>query len=465
MNVIRRKAKFCYMYRTSCSTVVKVIALTSCFLLFYSFIAGISLFSSNNDSYEAYLNVDGPYQNDEKVPNNKVESVQSVLKRHERYDVHDGNVPVAKNLKDIGNDLDVDEDEEDDSGDDKQKNNKVEVIPSTYPNATLRRQNMAKCNPIHGKIAVFVAYRKEEYDQKYKIAQETIRCYIKSTDYQLHLVDMFNDPEVNYYCNHTEVFFRKHCAAAVYLKKSDWMLVLDADTAVVNPNHCIEEYIDDRVDLLFYERYFNWEIMSGNYLVRNTDFGRDFLMKWANFEYTKPNSWNGADNGVLQIHIMHTVLPNSVNEKNTCYKLWTNATSYDTYLAYVTCVKVNLGAQRLYPGKLRILRRGHGFARDGFLAYDSYCEHDFMFHGYKQNEIGEKKWESPFETPVDLSKCNNSFDGWNWRKKKQLSCPKIQKIIASFERHTAKNYPKEGQVFPHLALPDVGECWPNCEHD
>uniref|UniRef100_A0A7E4URF6 Nucleotid_trans domain-containing protein n=1 Tax=Panagrellus redivivus TaxID=6233 RepID=A0A7E4URF6_PANRE len=297
----------------------------------------------------------------------------------------------------------------------------------------------------------------------YRVAQQSLECYLKGTNYTFKLVDLDTDERVAKNCKHDQLFFKKHCAASVYLEDADWMLVLDADTGIVNPNHCIEEWIDDRVDLVFYERYFNWEIASGNYLVRNTPFARDFLRRWADWQYTQPSNWNGADNGVLQMHLLTTVNPGATAEIKACDAIWHKGKDYDTYMAFVTCVKVMLGAQRLWPGKVRVYRRAHGWVRDGYLTSDGWSEHDFMLHGWKAQEIGQSGWSSPFTKLFNVSECGSNFVGWNWRSEKRVPVENIRNMLAAFEKSAANTFPKMAQVLPYFAQPDVGECYPHCD--
>ncbi|CAJ0589954.1 unnamed protein product [Cylicocyclus nassatus] len=337
------------------------------------------------------------------------------------------------------------------------------IAPRTpYP----PRKDMGPCPTLFGKVSIFIAYVESSMETHYRVAQQSLQCYLKTVNYTVIMVDLDKDPRVKKNCaKNKQLFFKKHCAAAEYLADTDWMLVLDADTGVVNPNHCIEEWIDDRVDLLFYERFFNWEIASGNYLVRNSEFGKKFLKAWGDWEFTQPSNWNGADNGVLQIQILTTVMPDAKQEAENCDTVWHNATNYDTYLAYVSCVKQALGAARMWPGKLRIYRRAHGWVRDGFITTDKWCDADFMLHGWKVQTVGKDGWESPFKQNLDPTKCGVGTNGWDWIPTKHVNVSIIRTELANFEKYSGKTYPNPAKNLMYLTMPDVGKCYPDCDKD
>uniref|UniRef100_A0A914HPL4 Uncharacterized protein n=1 Tax=Globodera rostochiensis TaxID=31243 RepID=A0A914HPL4_GLORO len=142
-------------------------------------------------------------------------------------------------------------------------------------------------------------------------AQGSLECYLRSTNYMFKRIDLDEDNRANKYCaQYKQLFFRKHCIASAYLPDTDWMLVLDADSGVVNPNHCIEE-------------------------VKNTLFARKFLLDWANMEFSQPE-FSSSDNGALQ----------------ACTKYWQRSEDYDSLMAYTTCVRSAL-ALKLWKADIK----------------------------------------------------------------------------------------------------------------
>lgn len=86
--------------------------------------------------------------------------------------------------------------------------------------------------------------------------------------------------------------FRRHCALATLLQDNphvDYALFIDADMAVINPNHLLEEYIArhtaGNLDLIFSDRIFTNEIMAGSYFAKLVLF-RQFLL--GSFECMQP---------------------------------------------------------------------------------------------------------------------------------------------------------------------------------
>ncbi len=125
------------------------------------------------------------------------------------------------------------------------------------------------CNKNITKIGIFIAVTDTKM---YKTALNSIQCYMTARGYsQLYLINLLTDSKVQKQCKNYEKFgFLRHCAVAAYLEETDWLFVLDADTAVINFEHCLEDFLQPGVDIIHYERFHNGEIAAGNYIARNS---------------------------------------------------------------------------------------------------------------------------------------------------------------------------------------------------
>lgn len=72
-----------------------------------------------------------------------------------------------------------------------------------------------RCPPLYGRVDVFVAVVTESYKNFYQVAQSTLNCYLKTTNYRLRLVDLNTDRRVAAQCSHDQVnrsFLNKNIA-------------------------------------------------------------------------------------------------------------------------------------------------------------------------------------------------------------------------------------------------------------
>ncbi|VDO33428.1 unnamed protein product [Haemonchus placei] len=164
-----------------------------------------------------------------------------------------------------------------------------------------------------------------------------------------------------------------------------------------------------------------------------------------------------------ELHVLDTLIPDAIQERKNCHDVWLHATSYDTYMAVVSCVRQALGATRLWPGKLRLYRKAHGWVRDGYLANSKWHDGDFMFHLWKGNNLTDDNWRSPFTEMPDLKSCGNGRNGWHWDETKHVNVEEIKTDLANFEKYLGETYPSYGKQVFFLEMPVIGQCYPDCE--
>lgn len=295
------------------------------------------------------------------------------------------------------------------------------------------------------RIAIVMVVTKETRPETYDIAIQTVRCYCKMHNYEFVLAV---DSDFN--CSHKDKFFRRHCAAAKILPLFDAILFLDADIGIVNPDRKIENFMKGGIDITFYDRFYNWEVMAGSYIAKNTQYSVDLLNEFADFEFKLPKSFHGTDNGALHIFLAEKLFPHAKTETNICKKVYNKSDSFDDLFTYEACVRAIFGAGTDF-GKVRILRKGSGWARDGWLTSMLWHpEIDFMFHGWKTNQLretpedvirpnqmGRSHWYNPLSGPIDLKKCSPQNKTWSYDPRLRGNKDEILKSLQRFEEEVA----------------------------
>lgn len=291
------------------------------------------------------------------------------------------------------------------------------------------------------RIAIVMVVTKDTNPEYYDIAIQTTRCYCKIHEYEFVLA-----VDTDFNCTHKDKFFRRHCAAAKILPHYDTILFLDADIGIVNPNRKIEEFMDDEKDVTFYDRFYNWEIMAGSYIARNTQYAIDLLNEFADYEFKLPKSFHGTDNGALHIFLAEKLFPNAQIQTNICKSVYNKSDGFDDLFTYEACVRAIFGAGTDF-GKVRIMKKGTGWARDGWLT--SMLWHpdvDFMFHGWKTNQLretpdvgikpeqmGRSHWYNPLIGSIDLEKCSPQNRTWSYDPRLRGNKEDIQNSLRKFE--------------------------------
>ncbi|CAJ0594002.1 unnamed protein product [Cylicocyclus nassatus] len=273
-------------------------------------------------------------------------------------------------------------------------------------------------------IAIVVVVQNSANKEQYEQAQDTVECYAAYHKYNYHYVNVEDNSSLSLSCPQKDFMFQRHCVVAQLLSswQEEWLLFLDADMAVVNPNHLIEEYIPAISDIhvIFYNRIFNHEVMAGSYLLRNSDISHKFLMLWSNYEFALPNSFHGSDNGAIHSVIASFELPEMKGPREKCEQIWAISKDYNSLSIYEVCMQLILKSNKLKH--VLVLDKNSGaWARDGWLTNSAWCDNDFILHGWqkrRRDRMRFARWHSPLvERTWNKSLCQTPKSFHNWRYK------------------------------------------------
>ena len=257
-------------------------------------------------------------------------------------------------------------------------------LPSKYLNHTMSTRELTReiykkhcAKSRQSKSAAIFIFADNKSAEKYAPNINSFRCYVSlHTDYRLVVMSM-NDKRFLEGCSSNEIMFVRHCMLSNFMAKHPHIhlfLAIDADNAVIDISRRLETFAVRDKDITFQIRFHNGEI-SANYLVRNTEYSRDFLHKLGNMK------WNmNSDNGAL-----HQLILARTGDADSCLK-------QDTYLSFLKCFHKTVGDSDchhdFWKHHAAVLHSLQSFQYDGWLTKYQYSPKTFIHHAMKNPPIG-----------------------------------------------------------------------------
>ncbi|KHJ99504.1 hypothetical protein OESDEN_00485 [Oesophagostomum dentatum] len=255
----------------------------------------------------------------------------------------------------------------------------------------------------------------------------SVACYARAQGYEFRIVFSSN---YSSQCPHKDVYLRRHCVVAHVLPNYHTILYIDADMGVVNPKKRIEEYIDKDVEIMFFDRFYNWEVAAGSYIVKNTEWTQKFLRDFADFEYRLPKNFHGTDNGALHALLGEVLFGEERrSELAFCFHIYYNLNSYEDLFTFEACIRHMLGMHSKM-GKIKIFKKGTAWVRDNWMTNTKWSpKKDFMLHNWKITQLrkydesdlplsmhgpSKGEWFNPFRGQHQLELCTPGNTTWNY---------------------------------------------------
>uniref|UniRef100_A0A0N4ZLP2 Glycosyltransferase n=1 Tax=Parastrongyloides trichosuri TaxID=131310 RepID=A0A0N4ZLP2_PARTI len=294
------------------------------------------------------------------------------------------------------------------------------------------------------------------------ISLRTVKCYCLQNNVSLKVITRKKYLYLFNKCHQKDFMFQRHCIISMFAdenqNKYKYIFFIDNNMGIINPKHQLEEYLpNENEEFIFYERVFNTQIDPNTYIFKNTNYSRNFLKFFANFECKHSN--DGRD--INAIHAVFTTLfggDNYLNVYNHCMNIWKKAIGYEDNMIFISCMrwilrkldetKANPNYFSFDDHRMILLKKKSNktWVRDIIMNSSKFQEQDFFLHDIKNYKDKTLFFKKEFNPTPQLCKSKEYLKAWEYETNAKVYDNTINEAISKAAVEAKSRYQKYLQL-------------------